>query len=81
MTNDSVMGVYCALFGQQEKVSHQEGSFVSIKGVSDWSNIGRLLKLHTYELSPYHAAVKGDNFVHISSGNKKRYLQSTRLKN
>ena len=72
MTNDSVVCVYCALFGQQEKVSQQEGSFVSIKGVSDWSNIGRLVKLHTCELSPHHdAVIKGDNFVHISSGNQK----------
>ena len=72
MTNDSVVCVYCALFGQQEKVSQQEGSFVSIKGVSDWSNIGRLVKLHTCELSPHHdAVIKGDNFAHISSGNQK----------
>ena len=51
ISNYSVMCVYC-VFGKQEKVSQQEGSFVSTEGVSDWSNIGRLVKLHIYESPP-----------------------------
>lgn len=64
------------VFGKQEKVSQQEGSFFSTKGVLDWSNIGRLVKLYTCESSPHHDdVIKGDNFVHISSGNQK-YISS-----
>ena len=62
-------------------MSQQEGSFVSIKGVSDWSNMGRLVKLHTCELSPHHdAVIKGDNFVHVSSGNQTPFLLSWQMK-
>ena len=51
ISNYSVMCVYC-VFGKQEKVSQQKGSFVSTEGVSDWSNIGRLVKLHICECPP-----------------------------
>ena len=53
-------------------MSQQDGSFVSTKGVSDWSNIGRLVKLQTCESSPHHDTVmKGDNFVQVVSGKRK----------
>ncbi|XP_068742324.1 zinc finger MYM-type protein 1-like [Montipora capricornis] len=51
---------------------NQVGTFSSTKGVSDWGNIGRLVKLHTSQSSPHHnAVIKGDNYLSIESGKQK----------
>ena len=40
--------------------------------MSDWGNIGRLVKLHTSQSSPHHdAVIKGDNYLSIASGKRK----------
>ena len=67
------------LFGKPEKESpnDQAGTFSSTKGVSDWSNIGRLVKLHTSQSSPHHdAVIKGDNYLSIATSGKQRDICS-----
>ena len=63
VSRDFVWCVYCVLFGKPERASpNQVGTFSSTKGVSDWGNIGRLVKLHTSQSSPHHdAVIKGDS--------------------
>lgn len=72
ISKDSVSCVYCVLFGKPERALHQVGAFSSTKGISDWANIGRLVKLHISQSSPHHdAVIKGDNYLHIASGKQK----------
>ncbi|XP_068742056.1 52 kDa repressor of the inhibitor of the protein kinase-like [Montipora capricornis] len=51
---------------------NQVGTFSSTEGVSDWGNIGRLVKLHTSQSSPHHdSVIKGDDYLSIASGKQK----------
>ena len=66
------LGAFVVCFWQAGESVSTGRIIFSTKGVLDWSNIGRLVKLYTCESSPHHdAVIKGDNFVHISSGNQK----------
>ncbi|XP_068675681.1 52 kDa repressor of the inhibitor of the protein kinase-like [Montipora foliosa] len=73
VSRDFVWCVYCVLFGKPERASpNQVGTFSSTKVVSDWGNIGRLVKLHTIQSSPHHdAVIKGDNYLSFASGKQK----------
>lgn len=70
---DFVWCVYCVLFGKLERVLfNQVGIFSFIKGVLDWGNIGRFVKLYISQLFFYYdVVIKGDNYLSIVSGKQK----------
>ena len=58
------------LFGGE---GQQIGTLASkFKGVSDWANVGRVLKIHNQSHSPHNVAVtKGDNYLLVVTGKQK----------
>ena len=71
ISEDTVCCIYCVLFASERNDKYQSGMFGSPKGVSDWANFGRLLKLHIQSASHIDAVVKGDHFLHVVSGRLK----------
>ena len=68
VTNDSVYCAYCVVYG---KDGIERSQFATQEGVTNWSNIGRLVQQHSKSSNHLDSLTKGASFLCVFSGSQR----------